>query len=156
VWHDFVPLVASVTNRFGDQLRALRGKRALPFPAAGNRDPLDVLSYSLAGDARALVRGHGLGVLKCAVRTEHVAALGRPPAMTPEQQAEARRRRAQGATLAELARSYHVGKSTISRLTSTRLPYGHPFHEQRLSRRPKIAVLLSLWRGVSVRGHYKS
>src|SRR6266851_4412004 len=30
---------------------------------------------------------------------------------------EARRRRAQGATLAELARSYGVGKSTISRLT---------------------------------------
>jgi hypothetical protein len=32
------------------------------------------------------------------------------------QKAEARRRRAQDATLAELARSYHVGKSTISRL----------------------------------------
>jgi DNA invertase Pin-like site-specific DNA recombinase len=31
---------------------------------------------------------------------------------------EARRRRAEGATLAELARSYHVGKSTISRLTA--------------------------------------
>ena len=34
----------------------------------------------------------------------------------PRQQAEARRRRAEGATLAELARSYGVGKSTISRL----------------------------------------
>ena len=32
------------------------------------------------------------------------------------QQVEARRRRAEGATLAELARSYGVGKSTISRL----------------------------------------
>src|ERR1700737_4217074 len=32
------------------------------------------------------------------------------------QKAEARKRRAQGATLAELARSYGVGKSTISRL----------------------------------------
>ncbi len=32
------------------------------------------------------------------------------------QQAEARKRRAESATLAELARSYHVGKSTISRL----------------------------------------
>ena len=42
--------------------------------------------------------------------------MGRPPKLTPAQQAEARRRRAQGATLAELARSYHVGKSTISRL----------------------------------------
>ena len=36
--------------------------------------------------------------------------------VTAAQQNEARRRRAQGATLAELARSYSVGKSTISRL----------------------------------------
>jgi hypothetical protein len=36
--------------------------------------------------------------------------------VTPGQKAEARRRRAEGATLAELARSYDVGKSTISRL----------------------------------------
>jgi len=41
----------------------------------------------------------------------------RDPRLTAAQKAEARRRRAQGATLAELARSYHVGKSTISRLT---------------------------------------
>jgi hypothetical protein len=38
--------------------------------------------------------------------------------MTPAQNAETRRRRAQGATLAELARSYRVGKNTISRLTT--------------------------------------
>ena len=44
--------------------------------------------------------------------------MGRPPKLTPVQQAEARRRRAQGATRAELARSYGVGKSTISRLTA--------------------------------------
>jgi len=42
--------------------------------------------------------------------------MGRPPKLTPQQQKDARRRRAQGATLAELARSYGVGKSTISRL----------------------------------------
>ena len=42
--------------------------------------------------------------------------MGRPPKLTAEQQAEASKRRAQGATLAELARSYGVGKSTISRL----------------------------------------
>jgi DNA invertase Pin-like site-specific DNA recombinase len=42
--------------------------------------------------------------------------MGRPPKLTRGQQAEARQRRAQGATLAELARSYGVGKSTISRL----------------------------------------
>src|ERR1700722_15915258 len=44
--------------------------------------------------------------------------MGRKPKLTEAQQNEARRRRAQGATLAELARSYHVGKSTISRLTA--------------------------------------
>ncbi|HJX95294.1 MAG TPA: helix-turn-helix domain-containing protein [Candidatus Acidoferrum sp.] len=42
--------------------------------------------------------------------------MGRKPKLTDEQQDEARKRRAQGATLAELARSYHVGKSTIARL----------------------------------------
>ena len=44
--------------------------------------------------------------------------MGRPPKLTAAQQTEARRRRAEGATLAELARSYGVGKSTISRLTA--------------------------------------
>jgi DNA invertase Pin-like site-specific DNA recombinase len=42
--------------------------------------------------------------------------MGRPPKLTPAQQAEARRRPAEGATLAELAGRYGVGKSTISRL----------------------------------------
>ena len=42
--------------------------------------------------------------------------MGRPRKLTAAQQAEARRRRAEGTTLAELARSYRVGKSTISRL----------------------------------------
>jgi DNA invertase Pin-like site-specific DNA recombinase len=44
--------------------------------------------------------------------------MGRPSKLTDAQKAEARRRRAEGATLAELARSYDVGKSTISRLTA--------------------------------------
>ncbi len=42
--------------------------------------------------------------------------MGRPPALTPEQQGEARRRRAEGATLKELAQSYNVGLATISRV----------------------------------------
>jgi DNA invertase Pin-like site-specific DNA recombinase len=44
--------------------------------------------------------------------------MGRPPSLTPQQQKEARRRRAQGETLKELAKSYNVGKSTISRLAT--------------------------------------
>jgi DNA invertase Pin-like site-specific DNA recombinase len=44
--------------------------------------------------------------------------MGRKPKLTEAQQADSRQRRAEGATLAELARSYGVGKSTISRLSS--------------------------------------
>ena len=44
-------------------------------------------------------------------------AMGRPPSLTPAQQKEAARRRAQGATLQELAHSYNVGISTIRRAT---------------------------------------
>lgn len=42
--------------------------------------------------------------------------MGRPPALTPQQQDEARLRRAEGATLKELAQSYDVSPATISRL----------------------------------------
>src|SRR4051795_4308823 len=44
--------------------------------------------------------------------------MGRPPSLTPAQQKEASRRRAQGATLDELARSYNVSRATISRLAA--------------------------------------
>jgi DNA invertase Pin-like site-specific DNA recombinase len=43
--------------------------------------------------------------------------MGRPPALTLAQQKEARQRRAEGATLDELAKSYDVGESTIRRAT---------------------------------------
>jgi DNA invertase Pin-like site-specific DNA recombinase len=43
--------------------------------------------------------------------------MGRPPSLTPEQKKEAIRRRMQGATLEELARSYNVSRATISRLS---------------------------------------
>jgi DNA-binding MurR/RpiR family transcriptional regulator len=42
--------------------------------------------------------------------------MGRPPKLTPQQQKEARRRRAERATLKELAKSFNVGRATISRL----------------------------------------
>jgi hypothetical protein len=79
-------------HRAADDRRARRlgrrGARSYPHPTAEGR-------------SRAQKRG------------QH---MGRPPKLTPAQQAEARRLRAQGATLAELARSYGVGKRTISRL----------------------------------------
>jgi DNA invertase Pin-like site-specific DNA recombinase len=44
--------------------------------------------------------------------------MGRPPSLTPSQKKEASRRRAQGATLQELAKSYNVSRATISRLSA--------------------------------------
>jgi DNA invertase Pin-like site-specific DNA recombinase len=44
--------------------------------------------------------------------------MGRPPKLAPHQQQEARRRSAEGATLKELAKSYNVGRATISRLAA--------------------------------------
>jgi len=44
--------------------------------------------------------------------------MGRPPSLTPQQRAEAKQRRAEGATLKELAESYNVGVATISRVTT--------------------------------------
>jgi DNA invertase Pin-like site-specific DNA recombinase len=44
--------------------------------------------------------------------------MGRSPKLTPQQQKEARRRRAEGATLKELAGSYNVRRATISRLST--------------------------------------
>ncbi len=42
--------------------------------------------------------------------------MGRPSSLTSQQQQEARQRRAEGATLKELATSYNVSRATISRL----------------------------------------
>ena len=69
--------------------------------------PVDVERYVIGtrtAEGRSRAKAHG----------QH---MGRPPKLTPQQQKEARRRRAQGATLKEMAKSYNVGKSTISRLS---------------------------------------
>ena len=68
----------------------------------------------LADVERDLIRTRTAeGRSRAKARGQH---MGRPPKLTPQQQKEARRRRAQGETLKELAKSYNVGKSTISRL----------------------------------------
>jgi DNA invertase Pin-like site-specific DNA recombinase len=64
----------------------------------------------LADVERDLIRTHGA--------QKRGQRMGRKPKLTEAQQDEARRRRAEGATLVELARSCGVGKSTISRLGS--------------------------------------
>jgi DNA invertase Pin-like site-specific DNA recombinase len=56
------------------------------------------------------------GRMRAKERGQH---MGRPPKLTPQQQAEARQRLKKGATTRELAASYNVGKSTIDRLRSS-------------------------------------
>jgi DNA invertase Pin-like site-specific DNA recombinase len=68
----------------------------------------------LADVERDLIRTRTAeGRARAKARGQH---MGRPPKLTPQQQKEARRRRAEGATLKELAKSYNVGRATISRL----------------------------------------
>ncbi|HEY5305654.1 MAG TPA: recombinase family protein [Pseudolabrys sp.] len=70
----------------------------------------------LADVERDLIRTRtGEGRSRAKARGQH---MGRPPKLTPQQQKEARRRRAEGATLKELAKSYNVGRATISRLAT--------------------------------------
>jgi DNA invertase Pin-like site-specific DNA recombinase len=68
----------------------------------------------LADVERDLIRTRTAeGRSRAKARGQHIV---RPLKLTPQQAAEARRRRAEGATLKELAKSYNVGIATISRL----------------------------------------
>jgi hypothetical protein len=68
----------------------------------------------LADVERDLIRSRTAeGRSRAKARGQH---MGRPPKLTPQQQDEARKRRAEGATLKELAQSYNVAAATISRL----------------------------------------
>ena len=70
----------------------------------------------LADVERDLIRTRTTeGRNRAKARGQHI---GRPPKLTPQQQKEARRRREEGATLKELAKSYNVGVATISRLAT--------------------------------------
>jgi DNA invertase Pin-like site-specific DNA recombinase len=71
----------------------------------------------LADVERDLIRTRTAeGRSRAKARGQH---MGRPPKLTAQQQKEARRRRAEGATLKELAKSYNVGPATISRLAQS-------------------------------------
>jgi DNA invertase Pin-like site-specific DNA recombinase len=77
----------------------------------------------LADVERDLVRTRTAeGRSRAKARGQHI---GRPPKLTPQQQKEARRRRAEGETLKALAKSYNVGKSTISGITSGEVEVVH-------------------------------
>ena len=100
----FRPSLAEVSG-------AERGPTPEPAPGALR---ITVLG-GLADVERDLIRTRTAeGRNRAKVRGQH---MGRPPKLTPQQQREARRRRAEGATLKELAKSYNVGVATISRVT---------------------------------------
>jgi DNA invertase Pin-like site-specific DNA recombinase len=68
----------------------------------------------LAEFERELIRARtGEGRARAKARGVH---MGRPAALTPHQQAEARKRRDNGETLMDIARTYGVSHTTISRL----------------------------------------
>lgn len=110
---DLFAIVKSITEA-GGQFRSL----AEPWADSGTstgRLMLAVLA-GLADVERDLIRTRTAeGRSRATARGQH---MGRPPALTSQQRAEARQRRAEGATLKELAQSYNVGVSTIARLGS--------------------------------------
>jgi DNA invertase Pin-like site-specific DNA recombinase len=114
-------LARSTIDLFGIVKRIVDAKaqfrsQAEPWADTGTRTGRLMLAVlgGLADVERDLIRTRTAeGRSRAQKRGQH---MGRPPKLTEAQQAEARRRRAEGATLAELARSYGVSKSTISRL----------------------------------------
>jgi len=110
---DLFALVKAITDA-GAQFRSLAEPWADTATSTG-RLMLAVLG-GLADVERDLIRTRTAeGRSRAQQRGQH---MGRPPRLTPQQAAEARQRRADGATLRELAASYNVSKATISRLTT--------------------------------------
>ena len=112
---DLFAIVRRITDA-GGQFRSLAEPWADTATSTG-RLMLAVLG-GLADVERDLIRTRTAeGRSRAKARGQH---MGRPPALTHQQATEARQRRAEGATLKELAESYNVGIATISRLGERR------------------------------------
>ncbi len=108
---DLFAIVKRITDA-GAQFRSLAEPWADTATSTG-RLMIAVLG-GLADVERDLIRTRTAeGRNRAKARGQH---MGRPPKLTEAQKVEARRRRAEGATLRELAKSYDVGLATISRL----------------------------------------
>ncbi len=108
---DLFAIVKSIVDA-GGQFRSLAEPWADTSTSTG-RLMIAVLG-GLADVERDLIRTRTAeGRSRAKGRGQH---MGRPPALTAPQQQEARQRRADGATLKELAKSYNVGLATISRV----------------------------------------
>ena len=111
---DLFAIVKAITDT-GGQFRSLAEPWADTITSTG-RLMIAVLG-GLADVERDLIRTRTAeGRSRAKGRGQH---MGRPPALTAQQQAEARQRRQNGATLKELAESYNVGISTIARLAKS-------------------------------------
>jgi DNA invertase Pin-like site-specific DNA recombinase len=108
---DLFAIVKQIVDA-GGQFRSLAEPWADTATSTG-RLMIAVLG-GLADVERDLIRTRTAeGRTRAIARGQH---MGRPSKLTDAQKAEARRRRAEGATLKELATSYDVGLATISRL----------------------------------------
>jgi len=108
---DLFAIVKQIVDA-GGQFRSLAEPWADTATSTG-RLMIAVLG-GLADVERDLIRTRTAeGRSRAKARGQH---MGRPPKLTDAQKAEARRRRAEGATLQEWADSYNVGRATISRL----------------------------------------
>jgi DNA invertase Pin-like site-specific DNA recombinase len=108
---DLFAIVKQIVDA-GGQFRSLAEPWADTATSTG-RLMIAVLG-GLADVERDLIRTRTAeGRSRAKARGQH---MGRKSKLTPKQQAEARQRRAEGATLKELAQSYNVGIATISRL----------------------------------------
>ena len=109
---DLFAIVTQIVDAKG-QFRSLAERWADTATSTG-RLMIAVLG-GLADVERELIRTRTAeGRSRAKARGQH---MGRSPKLTPQQQQKkARRRRAEGETLKELAKTYNVGKLTISRL----------------------------------------
>jgi DNA invertase Pin-like site-specific DNA recombinase len=115
-------LARSTFDLFGIVKRIVDSKAqfrslAEPWADTGTRTGRLMLAVlgGLADVERDLIRTRTAeGRSRAKARGKH---MGRPPSLTPEQRKEATRRRAQGATLQELADSYDRSISTMRRVT---------------------------------------
>jgi DNA invertase Pin-like site-specific DNA recombinase len=116
-------LARSTFDLFGIVKRIVDAKAqfrslAEPWSDTGTRTGRLMIAVlgGLADVERDLIRTRTAeGRSRAKARGKH---MGRPPSLTPAQQKEATRRRAQGATLQELADSYDRSISTMRRATS--------------------------------------
>lgn len=109
---DLFAIVKAIADA-GAQFRSLAEPWADTGTSTG-RLMLAVLG-GLADVERDLIRTRTAeGRARATARGQH---MGRPPKLSPAQRTEALERRADGATLGELARSYNVSPSAISRLS---------------------------------------